>query len=665
MNRINILSQKVYNMIAAGEVVERPYSVVKELVENSLDAGATDIEIYIENGGKQLVKVIDNGGGIHKDDLRAAFLPHATSKISSVEDLDKILTLGFRGEALASIAAVSKVEIISATEGNPAYKITCAGGIAGKVEPSALEKGTIISVNNLFYNTPVRAKFLKPDKKEETDIYGFVVRFILGNPTVRFKYFVDGNLVLQSYGGGLEEALAQVYGAKVIPQCFRIDAEKDNIHIYGFIGNQNFFKPNKSYQSVFLNGRYIINNTIATAISNAYASYAMKRQFPFYVLNVDMPAQMVDVNVHPNKSDVRFVDNRLIFGAIYKVISAVLDGTSTAAEFVVSSRIPEIKSTMDSNAGENKTYPSGQARISDDLIEKYKPNRNEGSPEEAGFVVSDRLESAHNSSKTAEMNSKIEFFDTEKELPIHKFFHAEEELKKFGSSMQIDGKKDLEVADNSLSPQATARTQKSEAQHIERAQTRVDFNSCKYCGSIFDTYIIYEYCNTVYIIDQHAAHERLIYDRLKENLQNRKILKQPLLCPYIFDVNYEEFSFISKNLSLFDELGFTVALFGSDTFRVDEIPADLKDMNVKEFFDEILSDPGSYKDIKMEDILKDKLATTACKHAVKGGMKLTEQEIEALLKMMEGNMGLKCPHGRPVCVTLSRRDIEKMFKRIV
>ncbi len=685
MNRINILSKNVYNMIAAGEVVERPYSAVKELVENSLDAGATDIEIYIEKGGKQLVRVVDNGGGIHKDDLRAAFLPHATSKISRVEDLDKILTLGFRGEALASISAVSKVEIISVTEGNPACKLTCDGGVAGKVEPAALEKGTIVSVYNLFYNTPVRAKFLKPDKKEETDITSFVVRFILGNPNVRFKYFIDGKLSLQSYGGGLEEAVAQVYGAKVIPQCFRIDAEKDGVHIHGFIGNQNFFKPNKSYQSLFLNGRYIVNNTIATAMTNAYASYAMKRQFPFYVLNVDVPADIVDVNVHPNKADVRFVDNRFIYGAVYKVVSAVLDGTSTAAEFVVGGgRLPEMKSTIGGKESQNKIYSERQTQIPDELIEKYKPERSEGSPEDGGFHASAASPikaappftsqtfsssapvSGRNPYGPAEKSSGEEkFFDTEKDLPMHKFFHAEEELKTFGNSLQLDERQVSGVADNSLSPSAQAKAKEIEKRYLERMQARVEYDNCKYCGSMFNTYLIYEYHNTIYIIDQHAAHERLIYDRLKERLKQRKILKQPLLCPYLFDVNVEELRFIEKNLKLFDELGFTVSPFGADSFRVDEVPADLQDMNIKEFFDEILSEMESYKEIKLEDLFKDKLATSACKHAVKGGMKLTEQEIDALFKMMDGDMGLKCPHGRPVCVTLTKRDIEKMFKRIV
>ena len=253
----------------------RPYSAVKELVENSLDAGATEISVYIEKAGKQLIKVSDNGSGIERDDMRKAFIPHATSKVAKVEDLDSIATLGFRGEALASISSISRTEITSVTQGNQACRVVCDGGYIGKEEPAALDRGTEVCVHNLFYNTPARAKFLKSDKAEESDIQNFMSRFILGNPDVSFRYFADGKLKLQSFGNGLDEAVAQVYGAKTIPNCYKINAEKNGIKIYGFIGNQNFLKPNKSYQSLFLNGRYIVNNIVSSAISNAYAAYRM------------------------------------------------------------------------------------------------------------------------------------------------------------------------------------------------------------------------------------------------------------------------------------------------------------------------------------------------------------------------------------------------------
>lgn len=649
MTKINILTQSVYNRIAAGEVVDRPYSAVKELIENSLDAGADEIAIYIENGGKQLIKIVDNGSGIERDDLKSAFLPHATSKIAKVEDLDSIATLGFRGEALASISSVAKVEIISVTQGNAAYKLNCDGGKIGEVTPAALEKGTVVTVNNLFYNTPVRAKFLKDGKKEETDISSFIVRYILCNPEVSFRYYVDGKLTLQSFGGGLDEAVAQVYGAKVLAQCYKIDAEKNGVTIRGFIGNQNFFKPNKSYQSVFLNGRYIVNNTIATAINQAYASYMMKRQFPFYVLNIDVPTDIVDVNVHPSKADVRFIDNKFIFSTVYSVISSVLDGTSKAAEFVVSeTRLPEIQSKIGGKESENRVYsePASEKNEQDlaRLLQKYdKSSAVAEDVKAAGIKVNDEL--ARN------------YYDPLKDMPLSDLVPAQKPTV-------------MRVTDEYVAPAlngnpAVYEVERRIFEERKREQQKIQFETCKYKGNFFNTYLLYEIADTVYMIDQHAAHERLIYDRLREKLAKREIARQALLVPYIFTANPAEARFLEEKQSLLRAMGFGIAPFGFESFRIDEVPVDLQDINIKEFFDEILAEVDGLKDIKLEDVLKDKIAMTACKHAIKGGMQLTDGEVDALFKMLDGNMGLKCPHGRPVCVTLTKKDIEKMFKRIV
>ncbi len=651
MKKINVLSKNIYNRIAAGEVIDRPYSAVKELIENSLDAKATDIEIYIEKGGKQLIKVIDNGTGIEKDDLYDAFTPHATSKISTAEDLDYITTLGFRGEALASISVISKVEIISVTQGNQAWKITCDGGNTNQITPAALEKGTVISVHNLFYNTPVRAKFLKTDKKEEADITNFICRYILGNPYVAFKYFIDGKLALQSFGSGIEEAVAQVYGAKVISECYKIDGTKDDIRVHGFIGNQNFFKPNKTYQSIFLNGRYVVNNTIATAINNAYASYMMKRQFPFYVLNIEVPLDFVDVNVHPNKADVRFVDNRRVFSAVYSIISPVLDGTAKAADFVLEEkRLPEIKSTMLSG-GQDKPISGIYA---EQPCEEIIKNVNAPIYSETAICDDCKPFKSINVNKTVKEdkeNIEQKHFD-----PIIDLSFAEYLPQKNANTMR--------VTDDTFLP-SLGQFKEYTADKVSREQQKIDYKSCKFKGGLFNTYLIYEIEDRVYMIDQHAAHERLIYDKLCKDLENRTIVKQPMLIPYIFSSNPQETQFIESNIKLLRSLGFGIEAFGFGSFRVDEVPVDLQEINIKGFFDEILSQINSLKNVSVQDVLKDKLATMACKHAVKGGMQLTEQEISALFEMMEGDMGLKCPHGRPVCVTLTKKDIEKMFKRIV
>lgn len=687
MGKINILTKEIFNRIAAGEVVDRPYSAVKELIENALDAGATEISVYVEKGGRQLIRVCDNGGGIEPDDMRKAFIPHATSKVAKVEDLDSIATLGFRGEALASISSISRTEITSKTENNPACRVLCEGGYIGKVEPAALDRGTEVAVHDLFYNTPARAKFLKSDKAEEGDIHNFVSRFILGNPEVSFKYYSDGKLKLQSFGNGLDEAVTQVYGAKVIPNCYKINAEKNGIKIHGFIGNQNFFKPNKSYQSLFLNGRYIVNSIVSSAITNAYASYLMKRQYPFYVLFLDVPAEMVDVNVHPNKADVRFTDGRAVYGAVYSVISGILDGTARAADFVVDyARIPEIRSSMpvqtsiDEGAtqgaelGSGTGDPEGGKAVQDqpkapDLyggdLSKEKPESSDGQQADSGYLSYEEVLS-HGGVQEKSSGAKAEpvpdysayenyaepkFEDRERTYPVYAYYSDLKEKNVLGVSSPTLGISD------SLVP--SSRQKKAEEQ--EKFVCR-DFT---YKGNLFNTYLLYEIGGEVYIIDQHAAHERLIYDRFRKQVEERKVARQGMLVPYIISLTPEENSFMEENLMLIREMGFDIEPFGINAYRVCEVPADLKNLDFAAFFNELLSDVSGLKSIKMADVLKDKIAMAACKHAVKGGMELTRQEADGLLAEMHGDMGLKCPHGRPVAVKLTKYQIEKMFKRIV
>ena len=350
MAKINLLSSKIYNRIAAGEVVERPASVVKELVENSLDAGATSISIEIENGGISSIKITDNGCGIEKSELKKALMPHATSKISSLKDLDNISSLGFRGEALASIASVSKITIVSKIdETELGASIYSEGGTFSEPIDCGAIKGTEITVNNLFYNTPVREKFLKTARSEESEISSMVSKFILGNTSVAFKYTADGKIVYQSYGDGFESALICIYGPQILSDCFYIDTEKNGIKIKGYLGKHHFTKGNRTYQTVFLNGRYINNQTISSAVNNAYSSYLMKRQYPFYVLSLSVPTEIVDVNVHPNKLDVRFANNQIIYGSVYSVVSKVLDGTSEVLNIVNQTKPIDIKTTPTQN----------------------------------------------------------------------------------------------------------------------------------------------------------------------------------------------------------------------------------------------------------------------------------------------------------------------------
>lgn len=656
MVKINILAPEICNRIAAGEVVDGPYSAVKELIENSLDAGATDIEIKIEGAGKQLIQVADNGSGILKEDMRSAFISHATSKIYDVDDLDHIETLGFRGEALASIASISQCEITSVTEGREACKVYCEGMDIGKVESAVLDKGTVVKVRNLFYNTPVRAKFLRSDKKEENDITTHVTRYILGNPEVSFRYYIDGKLKLQSFGGGLEEVVAQVYGASTISQCFKINAERNGIQVSGFIGNQNYFKSNKSYQSVFLNGRNISNNCISTAISQAYAPYAMKRQYPFYVLFVRMSAGNVDVNVHPNKSDVRFTDSQLVFGTIYKIISSILDGTKNAADFVVDSkRIPEIKSTAQNGFSENVVY-GGNVNLDVKKFDKIFDKITEVPEYKEGKQVKPVAEQNESKDEKTNLDAYEKYENGEENPYVNSLFTR--------NNIHLENKKYSVCTPNNVYKQEVTLNDLVN-QGLKREQQRILFESCKYIGCIFNTYLIYEQENDVYLIDQHAAHERLIFDRLMEKVENRTVSRQCMVIPFILNVNAQENEFINANLDNLWAIGFDITPFGMYSYRITEVPADLSDINLQDFFDDLLSDINDLKQIKLTDILRDKIATTACKHAIKGGDQLTQTEIDKLFEMMKGDLGLKCPHGRPVCVKLTKREIEKMFKRIV
>lgn len=681
MSKINILSAQVYNRIAAGEVVDRPYSVVKELVENAIDAGATEIEIYVEGGGKQLIRVVDNGGGISRDDLHAAFLPHATSKIAKADDLERIMTLGFRGEAVASISAVSKMTITSKVSGENCYRLTSDGGKLGEIVEAAGGDGTDVSVEMLFFNTPVRLGFLKSDKSEETDITNFVSRFILNRPDISFRYYVGGKRILQSFGGGEEEAVVGVYGASILKDCYKIDASKHGIRLRGYIGNQNFSKPNKTYQSVFLNGRYIINSTISAAVSNAYASYLMKRQYPFYVLYIDMPTEIVDVNVHPNKADVRFADNQTVYGCIYSVISAVLDGQPKALEYLVSDKTT-VASEIEAEAEKVMSPKAAPASAVPFSAPKKEKPRNAPLNNSAKGVVSFSYEDARRElekvrpSKTTSMELPFEPEPKAEEnaVPVQSVPAEKKSLRETYADLQVE-KNILEV--NSPEAAPAVKTQGNsedffaenkrflEELETKAKQNKIDVSPCAYAGKLFNTYLLYERGDEVYIIDQHAAHERLIFDRLKEQMRTRKVLQQPMLLPYVLNLNAFESAFIREKMENIREMGFDIDEFGNNAFKVSAVPLDLQSIDLALFFNEILGDISGYRSIKLEDLLKDKLATAACKAAVKGGMDLTREETDRLFRLMDGNMGLKCPHGRPVVVKMTKTELEKMFKRIV
>ena len=652
--KINVLPPAVYNKIAAGEVVDRPYSVVKELVENAIDAGATEIRVEIEGGGKRLIRVTDNGSGMGKDDLPLAYSSHATSKLYSADDLFSIRTLGFRGEAIASVAAVSRMEIVSRTQEGDAYSLACEGGALGEVRPAAGAKGTVVTVEDLFYNVPARLKFLKSDAQEEADIGGVMARFLLSRPQISFEYIAGGKVKYRSFGDGLQAALAAVYGAETIGNCIEIDAEKHGIRLRGFLGSRNFYKANRTYQSLFVNGRYVVNQTVGAAVTNAYASYLMKRQYPFYVLFLDIPPEAVDVNVHPNKADVRFADNQVVYGCVYSVVSAVLDGNSRALEYLVDAPAASAVSSASAASPVESATPAAPA-ASAAPVQK---------PMQDSFFAPPAPKSEEKGMSYAEAKKELAF-----DVAIPK-----EDVR-----FLEDAPVRMEVRQPSAAPAAERQTPYSApAEDVfaenkrllsERSaklrQERVDPAALEYKGELFRTYLIYEAGDTAYFVDQHAAHERILFNRLQAAMDARAVRSQPMLVPFVLSLNGQEFAFLEKNFGVLHELGFEVEEFGDASVRVTAVPADLKDVDLAAFFGEVLSSMESLRAIRLADILKDKLATAACKAAVKGGETLTLDEVRALLQEMDGDTGMKCPHGRPAVVRMKKSEFEKLFKRIV
>ncbi|MBQ7879257.1 MAG: DNA mismatch repair endonuclease MutL [Clostridia bacterium] len=716
MAKINILPAKVYNHIAAGEVIERSYSVVKELVENSIDAGATEIEIHVERGGKQLIKVIDNGCGIGRDDLQSAFLPHATSKIAAVEDMASVRTLGFRGEAIASIAAVSKMTITSKVDGEKCYSLTSEGGVLGNIREVSGQKGTEVCVEMLFYNTPVRLGYLKSDKAEESDIITFVSRFVLSRPKIAFTCFVNGKIAVQSFGEGEDEAFVSVYGTSALQNCYKIDAEKHGIRVRGYIGNQSFLKPNKSYQCVFLNGRYILNNTIVNALMGAYSPYLMKRQYPFYVLYITMPTDIVDVNVHPNKADVRFVNNNLIYGCICTIVKNVLDGNAQALAYLVrdedSAAVAEpvaqsVKEETEQAASLAAEPSKANKTLSEEILElssmrvQEVPTQNDGAvygfntmsmaeaTEEIGLCKPDLQDLPSNSKKDEEREkAHAKGIIPLDEIPDYKYrYLTKEEWEELNDPAAR--RKDPEklkrrfpnapyermvfVWDDPRHMDAKSKNEdvfSANKRYLEELdeknrRNRLDIEQCDYVGCLFHTYLLYEFGDDGYIIDQHAAHERILFDRLKEQMQRRKPLTQGMLTPYELKLNNFEATFIRERLADICSMGFEIEEKGETQFDVWCVPADVQKMDIGVFFNEILGDVNGYRAIKLEEILRDKLAMAACKAAVKGGQRLSDEEVKELLRQMNGDMSLKCPHGRPVAQKVKRKQLEKMFKRIV
>lgn len=601
MAKINLLSPMVFNRIAAGEVVEKPCSVVKELVENSIDSGATSISVSVERGGLGKIEVTDNGSGIEFDDLKNALLAHATSKISKLEDLDNIGTLGFRGEALSSIASVSEIEIISKTpDCEFGGKIKCLFGHMEELTQIASIDGTRISVKNLFHNVPARLKFVRKDKTEENDITNYMARLILANPHISFSYVADGKQVYKHKASDLKTAICDIYGEEIGKDLIEVNQTRGNMTLHGYISRPEIAKANRTYQTLIINGRYVINYMISSAISNVYEDYLMKGKFPLYVLCLDLPVDEVDVNVHPNKLEVKFENS----GAIFSLFSDACFHALHETNFTTTPVSPVEEVATDNFI-----------KFSAPTVERVTLGVNEG--------VSFQNEEKPDENIT--FNSKTSLL-------------SEIILK------QVQGE------DKSLYKQ-------DELFRVEEP-TRI-------LCTLFDTYILLQKGDDIFLVDQHAAHERLNYDKLKQRLETMTNISQSLVLPVIINVNNQEDNFLQENQKVFEQIGFKIEEYGKCCYRVYEIPFILAGKDINEYFQDVFKNLNTFVN-KPLDFIKEDLCQKACKSSVKAGNKLSNEEIKILIDSLATNKStLLCPHGRPIIVKLTRTDIEKWFKRIV
>lgn len=645
MPNINILDKSIFNRIAAGEVVEKPASVVKELVENSIDAGAKFITIEIVGGGIKKIRVTDDGCGMDKDNLPKAFLPHATSKISCLDDLDKIGTLGFRGEALSSIASVAKITALSKTKNSESgTKIHIEGGEVLEISETGCVDGTSITVEDLFYNVPARAKFLRKPKTEESEITNLISRLILANPKIAIKYVVDGKTVYHSTATNLKDAIYTIYGANAIENLIPVEYTYQNIiSVEGFIGLPSFTKPNRTYQTIIINGRFVNNKTISTAIYNAYEPYIMKSSFPFFVVSVKLPLDKVDVNVHPNKLDVKFENNNLIFGAFYNPISEILLNLSTKVR-----KFETAEPTEKLQKENEEVNFSNLKTLSDSDGKQFEPN-------------------ALNNSNTVTFANIDE--DSSNELKDISMLNSNnEDLHNSINSFLNNDSFNFEAQNNTIANDLVSIAEKENvfSQSNIFNDVKVDLNTVKIIGICFNTYIIVENGSSIYFIDQHAGHERLLYDKFKASFEKNDLAVQNLLVPYVLNTNYLESDFINNNIEIFKSLGFDIEPFGINSFKVSSVPVLLKDISLYKFFNDVLQVLNKNLNLTKSDILKDYLERSACRSAVKANDILSKNEIEILLNMLNSSKQiLLCPHGRPIIIEITSKEIEKWFKRIV
>ena len=701
LRKIAVLDQNTIDKIAAGEVVERPSSVVKELVENAIDAGATAITVEITDGGKKLIRITDNGSGMDAEQVPLAFLRHATSKIEKVEDLTHIASLGFRGEALSSIAAVSQVELITKTpSGISGTRYVIEGGKEQSLEEMGAPEGTTFLIRNLFYNTPARSKFLKSDMTEAGYINTLMEQLALSHPEISFKYIQNRQVKLSSSGNySVKDVIYSVYGREIAKALLDVSYENDFMKIEGFVGKPEISRGNRTFENYYINGRYVKNKIITKAIEDGYKGLVMQHKFPFVSLRIEMDGNDLDVNVHPAKREVRFARETEVYTAIYETVRKVLthrelipqvsvgkDEPTSRTEQIKPGNIPEpfeVKRRQEMYGHPNRTanIASHAAPTASEVrstapvpsIPYNKPTN--------GTASYGSAETAHNSSA-----DKYKRVDSLRENPVYGSQPFTKEEEKMFSGTLKDGRNENSVAETadyeaisekpaeSAPPEVDNEPIKSQEQEPpkqlelfeERLLAPESRSRHRLIGQLFDTYWLGQFEDNFYIIDQHAAHEKVYYERFVKQFQSQNIQSQYVSPPLIVSLSLEEENLLKANKKYFRDFGFEIEPFGGREYSISAVPSSLLGMTEEELFLEMLDHLTADGSKDAFEIFASRLATMACKAAVKGNHSMSPQEADKLIdELLTLENPYNCPHGRPTIIAMSKTEIEKKFKRIV
>ncbi len=648
MAKIQLLSEETIDKIAAGEVVERPSSVVKELVENAIDAGATAVTVEIKEGGISFIRVTDNGEGIEKDQIPNAFFRHATSKLKDASELSAIGTLGFRGEALSSIAAVSQVELITKTKDDlTGTRYVIEGAIEKEVQDVGVPQGTTILVKNLFFNTPVRKKFLKSPTTEGSYINELCERMALSKPEISFQFIQNGQMKFHTSGNGdLKELVYRIYGKDIAKEIIPVNQKGKDISIYGVLGKPTLCRANRNFENYFVNGRYVKSSLISKAVEDGYGAYMMQHKFPFFILNIDVTPQMVDVNVHPTKMDVRFSVSEYFYDYISSTVSTVLK---------MQELIPQVSlSDEKKETGKNNT-PKGPEPFEAVRIHKTEVSQSAYPASKTSIVAEDtavyRTETLANEEETTSSTLRESGI-----LPSILGMPKEE-----ASSLQGSAKNVIK-ADQVVYVKQPEQMSLFETPFLSK-EAETDY---EILGQLFDTYWLIAYGEKLLIMDQHAAHEKVKYERLVKQFHERTIETQTLNPPVIISMSSKERTILEEFIPYFEELGFTLEDFGSNEMAIRTVPLDLYGQNEKDMFlsllDELCNDIPRGK----QERIHEKIASMSCKAAVKGNNRLSIMEVKELIKeLMTLENPYHCPHGRPTIISMTKYELEKKFKRII